>query len=278
MTDWLDIHRGSAPLIVSFPHTGTAIPMAIEARLISPWLGRKDADWWVHELYQPARTLRATTIRTDIARTVIDVNRDPSGKSLYPGQATTALCPLTTFDAEGLYRPGGEPDDAEVARRRGDYFDPYHAALSGEIARLRALHACVVLYDAHSIRSRIPHLFAGELPNFNIGTNGGDSCDPALTTAVERACAGSSFTRTTNGRFRGGWITRHYGQPKRGVHALQMELAMRSYLDEPEHSSLSEANWPPAYDPARASAVCAVLTKVMLACLDFARVRTGELR
>src|SRR5689334_15091783 len=139
MPDWLFIHRGDAPLIVSFPHTGTDIPAEIEAILVSPWLGRKDADWWVHLLYGFARDLGATTVRTGISRTVIDVNRDPSGASLYPGRTTTELCPTTTFDGEPLYLPGRGPDEAEIERRK-TYFAPYHQALNAEIERLRGSH------------------------------------------------------------------------------------------------------------------------------------------
>jgi N-formylglutamate deformylase len=172
--------------------------------------------------------LGATMMHTTISRTVIDVNRDPSGASLYPGQATTGLCPTETFDGEPLYREGRNPDSAEIERRRSDWFDPYHASLRSEIARLRAMHPRVVLYDAHSIRSVVPRLFDGSLPLFNIGTNSGASCDPALTEAVEAICRTSGST-AVNGRFKGGWITRHYGRPEDGVHAIQMELAMRGY-------------------------------------------------
>jgi N-formylglutamate deformylase len=269
MSEWLQIQRGSAPLIVSFPHTGTDIPAEIEERLVSAWLARKDADWWIHLLYDMARRLDATTIRTPMSRTVIDVNRDPSGASLYPGQATTDLCPLTTFDGEALYRPGGEPNASEIASRRERFFDPYHSTLFTEIERLRAAHGSVVLYDAHSIRSHVSRLFDGELPNFNIGTNNGATCDIALTESIEAACNDPSFTRVTNGRFRGGWTTRHYGQPARGVHAVQMELACRSYFDEPGET-LAPENWPPAYDEKRASQVRAVLDQVLRNCIQFA--------
>jgi N-formylglutamate deformylase len=268
MTDWLEIHRGEAPLVVSFPHTGTELPSAVAARMISPWLARKDADWWIHRLYDFAPTLGATTIRTSISRTVIDVNRDPSGASLYPGQATTELCPTTTFDGEPLYRTG-EPDSAEIAQRRAAWFEPYHAALRTELDRLRARHGKVVLYEAHSIRSVIPRLFEGQLPDFNIGTNSGASCDPALAAAVEAACDASGFTRVTNGRFKGGWTTRHYGRPSEGVNAIQMELACRSYMDEPE-GLLTSLIWPTLYDPARAAPMREALTQVLTACLDFA--------
>ncbi|HEY9235406.1 MAG TPA: N-formylglutamate deformylase [Phenylobacterium sp.] len=269
MTDWLQIHRGTAPLVVSFPHTGTEIPDRVAAQLISPWLARKDADWWIEQLYDFAPSLGATTVRTAVSRTVIDVNRDPSGASLYPGQATTDLCPTTTFDGEPLYR-AGEPDAAEIERRRVEYFDPYHAALRGELDRLLALHGKVVLYEAHSIRSVIPRLFEGELPNFNIGANAGRSCARELTAAVEAACDASPFSRVTNGRFKGGWTTRHYGQPGQGVHAIQMELACRGYMDEPPGPP-SPDNWPTPYEALRAGAMRAALTDVLNACLDFAK-------
>lgn len=269
--DWLEVRRGDAPLVVSFPHTGTEIPAEIEAQLISPWLARKDADWWIHRLYDFALDLGATTVRTAISRSVIDVNRDPSGASLYPGQATTDLCPTTTFDGEALYRDE-EPNKAEISRRRTAYFTPYHAALAEEIARLKQRHGAVVLYEAHSIRSRIPRLFDGELPNFNLGTNSGASCAPELTAAVEAACANRRFTQVTNGRFKGGWTTRHYGRPETGVHALQMELACRGYMDDPPEPP-TPANWPAPYSPIQAEPMRAALTEVLKACLAFAQAR-----
>jgi formiminoglutamase len=268
MSDWLEIHRGGAPLIVSFPHTGTDIPARIEPCLLSPWLARKDADWWVHRLYDMARGLGATTVRTSLSRTVIDVNRDPSGASLYPGQATTDLCPLTTFDGEPLYRPGREPDAAAIADRRARWHEPYHAALLAQVRRIREKHARVVLYDAHSIRSRVPRLFEGDLPNLNIGTYRGTSCDPLLARRIEAACEDPRFTRVTDGRFVGGWTTRRYGNPSHGVHAVQMELACRGYLDEPPVPD--SGNWPPPYDPDRAGPLRALLERVLRACVDFA--------
>jgi N-formylglutamate deformylase len=267
--DWLAVHHGDAPLILSFPHTGTEIPSAIEPALASLWLARKDADHWVDVLYDFAHALGATTIRTSLSRTVIDVNRDPSGASLYPGQTTTGLCPLETFAGEPLYKHGCAPDAAEIARRRAAFFDPYHAALSTQIERLRARHRCVVVYDAHSIRSREPRLFDGELPQFNIGTNGGATCDASLTKAVEMICDRSGMSRVTNGRFRGGWITRHYGKPQSGVHAIQMELAMRGYLREPAEP-LTDRNWPVPLDDTHASTLRIALRDILDACLAFA--------
>jgi formiminoglutamase len=273
--EWLQIHRDEAPLIVTFPHTGTDIPSAIEGQLISPWLGRKDTDWWVHDLYDFARDLGATTIRTAMSRTVIDVNRDPSGASLYPGQATTELCPTTTFDGELLYMAGQEPDEDHIAQRLDRFFTPYHRAVREEIARLRARHPAIVLYDAHSIRSTVPRLFDGLLPNFNIGTNSGASCAPALITSVEAVCDGTDFTRVTNGRFKGGWTTRHYGAPAGGVHAIQMELACRGYMEEPPHG-IGPATWPPPYSRAESAAMRAALKKILKACIAFAETAQPE--
>lgn len=267
---WLEVRRGDAPLIVSFPHTGTSIPPEIEGRLVSPWLARKDADWWIHQLYDFAADLGATTIRTLMSRTVIDANRDPSGVSLYPGKATTELCPTTTFDGEPLYRDGQGPDEAEIAARRARWFDPYHAAIAVEIARLRAQHGAVVLYDAHSIRSRIPRLFDGLLPNFNIGANSGASCDPAVTAAVEAACGASDFSHVVNGRFKGGYTTRHYGRPASGAHAIQMELACRGYMAEPDGDALP-GDWPPAYDETAAAPMRSVLRTVLQTLIETVR-------
>ena len=264
MRDWLNIAEGAAPLIVSVPHAGTAIPSEITG-LLSDALARHDADFHVGQLYAFARNLGATIIETAISRSVIDVNRDPSGASLYPGQATTSLCPETTFAGEPLYGDGQAPDTSEITRRRAVYFDPYHAALQAQIARLRAAHPAVVLYDAHSIRSHVPRLFAGELPQFNIGSFGGASCAPALTEAVAKQCTGHSHV--IDGRFKGGWITRAYGNPAVGVHAIQMELAMRGYLDE-------AGDWPPRWDVSRAASLQPVLRQILTACLSFAKDQT----
>jgi N-formylglutamate deformylase len=266
---WLSVLPGEAPLIVSMPHTGVDIPQDIESGLTSPWLARKDTDWWVNCLYDFACSLGATVIRTAISRTVIDCNRDPSGASLYPGQATTELCPTTTFDGEPLYQAGFLPDAAQIALRRSTFFDPYHAAIGGAITRLRARYTNIVLYDCHSIRSNIPRLFEGLLPNFNIGTNSGASCAPALTSAVEAACEGGGFTRVTNGRFRGGYTTRHYGRPTDGVHAIQMELACRGYMREPL-KAVAQGEWPTPYEDTVAAPMRAVLTRVLRACIGFA--------
>lgn len=260
---WLHVHEGAAPLVVSIPHAGTTIPAEIAPWLVSHELAIRDADWFIPELYAFAASLGATVVRTDISRTAIDVNRDPSGQSLYPGQATTGLCPTETFDDAPLYRPGQAPDGAEIERRREAYFQPYHAALSGQIARLRGVHPRIVLWDAHSIRSRVGRLFEGELPALNLGTFNGASADPAAVAVAERAMAASGFSHVTNGRFKGGWITRHYGRPADNVHALQMEIAQRAYMDEPAGLDL------PAWNPARAERLQEVLKGLLTDLIDW---------
>jgi formiminoglutamase len=245
------------------------MPVEVETRLVSPWLARKDTDWWLDQLYALAAVVDITIVHTAISRTLIDVNRDPSGRSLYPGQATTELCPRTTFDGEPLYRNSEVPSEAEIERRKARWFVPYHDALSAELERLRGAHDRVVLYDGHSIRSSVPRLFDGILPHFNIGTNGGASCAPELTTAVEAVCDATSFSRVTNSRFRGGFITRHHGKPQAGVHAIQMELACRSYLPEPI-GCVDETNWPPPFDGIYAGEMAAALGEVLAACVHFA--------
>ena len=266
---WLTVRRGLAPVLLCMPHTGTRIPPAIEAQLASAWLARKDTDWWIERLYEFAGRLGASIVRTGVSRTVIDPNRDPSGASLYPGQATTGLCPTTTFDGEPLYRAGCAPAADEIAARRHEYFEPYHRAIEEEIARLRRLHPALVLYDCHSIRSAVPRLFAGTLPHFNLGSFSGASCAASLTQRIEALCDGTDFSRVTNGRFKGGYTTRHYGRPQHGVHAVQMELACRGYLREPA-GAVDEGNWPCAWDEEFAAPMRAVLERILTACIGFA--------
>jgi N-formylglutamate deformylase len=264
--DWLIVERRDAPLIVSIPHAGTDL-LGFEPAFISPWLARKDADWRLDALYDFVAPLGATLVRTRLSRSIIDVNRDPSGASLYPGQATTELVPTITFDGEPLYRPRQAPDAAEIAERRRLYFDPYHAALAGEIARLRQKHQRVALFDAHSIRSIIPRLFDGELPVFNLGTNSGSSCDPELRKTIGAMLAASGQTSIIDGRFKGGWITRAYGRPSAGVEALQLELACRAYMQEPDHPA--QENWPTPIDEKRVAPTRATIKRVLEAILEY---------
>ncbi|MFT4045989.1 MAG: N-formylglutamate deformylase [Solimonas sp.] len=265
--DWLSLRRGNAPLLLSIPHAGTDL-RGLDGRFVSSWRARRDADWWLEDLYGFATSLDATVVRTTVSRSVIDVNRDPSGQSLYPGTATTEMCPTTTFDGEPLYTDGATLGNAEIDARRAQYFDPYHAALHNEVKRLRELHPRIVVYDCHSIRSRIPRLFDGLLPQFNIGSNGDLACDPALSAAVASVCAASPYSHVVNGRFKGGYITRSLGRPTEGVHALQMELACRGYLHEPD--DVSPANWPAPYESGYAAPLRAVLETVLERCVQFA--------
>ena len=266
--DWLSVRRGSAPLIVSIPHAGIDL-REFEQAFVDPWLARKDAVWRIEELYDFAQPLGATVVRTELSRSIIDVNRDPTGASLYPGLATTELCPTTTFDGEPLYRGGRAPDAAEIDERRRLFFEPYHVALGGEIARLREAFKRIVLFDAHSIRSSIPRLFDGDLPMFNLGTNSGSSCDPSLREAVAAVLAASSESTVVDGRFKGGWITRAYGRPEAGVEALQLELACRAYMSEPQRPTPD--NWPAPIDEPRARSTRATLERVLEAVLDEVR-------
>lgn len=263
--DWLRVHRGDAPLVIAFPHGGTDLA-GLDEQFVSPWHAQIDTDWWIADLYAFAAGFGATLVATDISRSVIDMNRDPSGASLYPGQATTELCPTTTFDGEPLYR-FDLPDEASITQRLNLYHRPYHDTLTAELDRLRAAHGKVVLYDAHSIRSHVPRLFDGELPQFNIGTNGGTTCAPELETIVANICAASGYSHVVNGRFKGGWTTRHYGRPDDGIHAIQMELAQRGYMAEPD--TITHTNWPSPLDPN--PAIRPLLEQVIAATLDFAK-------
>jgi N-formylglutamate deformylase len=268
--DWIVIERRDAPLIVSIPHAGVDL-LGFEQAFVNPWLARKDTDWLLDELYDFVAPLGATVLRTRLSRSIIDVNRDPSGASLYPGQATTELVPTTTFDGEPLYRAGLAPDAAEIAERRRIYFDPYHAALSAEIARLRRQHRRVGLFDAHSIRSVIPRLFDGELPAFNLGTNSGASCSPELREAVSEVLKASGESMIVDGRFKGGWITRSYGRPSEGVEALQLELACRAYMREPDRPAPD--NWPTPIDAKRAVPTRATIARLLETILSEVRDR-----
>lgn len=247
---------GSSPVILAFPHTGTYLPDDVAARLNEEGKRLRDTDWHIHELYEGLLP-GATSVRATFHRYVIDANRNPSGASLYPGQNTTGLVPLTDFDDNPIWLPGQEPDAAETARRLADWHAPYHGALAAEIERVRAVHGVAILYDCHSIRSVCPFLFEGVLPDMSIGTNSGASCSQAIEAATAEACAASGYSSVVNGRFKGGWTTRHYGRPADGVHAIQMELAQKTHL-------VSET--PPfAYDHGRAEGMRETLRNVLRA-------------
>ena len=253
------LQRGHAPLLISLPHDGSFIPDDIAARMQPAARRAPDTDWHVGRLYEPlAQALGASVLKPNASRYVIDLNRPADGHALYPGQRETGLVPAIGFDGEPLYRGGGEPDGAEIQRRINDYWRPYHQAIAQELARLCAEHGRAVLWEGHSIRSRVPMLFEGRLPDFNLGTAAGTSCDPALQARLQ-ACleSQSRFSFAVNGRFKGGYITRHYGTPATGVQAVQLELAQLNYMDEESF----------AYDEAKAPAVQDLIGRMLQACL-----------
>ncbi len=227
------LHRGSAPLLVSLPHDGTEVPDDIAVRLTPSARRVPDTDWHVSRLYAFANELGASMIVPAYSRYVIDLNRPRDNASLYPGQNTTGLCPIVQFTGEAIYKAGEEPSGAEIEERIKSYWQPYHDALSAEIARIRAARGRVVLWEGHSIRSVVPFLFEGRLPDFNLGTAGGASCSVALQSRlVEILAAERDHSYVVNGRFKGGYITRRYGEPAQDVEAIQLELAQRNYMDE----------------------------------------------
>ena len=257
--DIVTLHRGSAPLLVSLPHDGSAIPDALKARMTPAARAAPDTDWHVSRLYAFARDLGASILVPAYSRYVIDLNRGEDDTSLYPGQNTTGLVPLLRFTGEPVYLPGAEPDAGEVAARVERYWRPYHQALRGELDRLRALHARVVLWEGHSIRgSGLPFLFEGRLPDLNLGTATGASCTPALQARLEAVLAGQTdYDWVANGRFKGGHITRHYGAPAAGIEAVQLELSQRTYMDEVSFE----------YDESRASRLQPLLHRLLAATL-----------
>jgi len=227
----VSIRQGDGPVVLGVPHAGTDVPDDLMARLNDRGRERADTDWWVDRLYDGLLP-DATLVKALFHRYLIDANRDPAGTSLYPGQNTTALCPTTDFDGAPIWRPGEAPGADEIEARRAAYHAPYHAALAAEIARVKARHGVAILYDCHSIRSQVPYLFEGELPTLNIGDDRGTTCAPAAQQAAVEVARASGYSYVLNGRFKGGWTSRHYGRPADGVHALQMEIAQSAYMDE----------------------------------------------
>ncbi|MDR6819668.1 formiminoglutamase [Neorhizobium sp. 2083] len=267
-----EVRQGTSPVVLGFPHTGTDVPPAIWDRLNDNGRLLADTDWHIHQLYD-GLLADATTVRATFHRYVIDANRDPQGVSLYPGQNTTGLIPETDFDGKGIWAQGAEPTKADTADRLRDFHAPYHAALAAEIKRVKSIHGIAVLYDCHSIRSHIPFLFEGVLPDFNIGTDMGKTCAPAIEQgALAATTAASGYTNILNGRFKGGWTTRHYGRPQTGVHAIQMELAQSTHL---------AAESPPfAYDPTKAERLRVhlkdILTRIERTALDLASQKNNN--
>jgi N-formylglutamate deformylase len=264
--DVFTLHRGSRPLLLSLPHVGTVLPAALQPRLVPRALAVEDTDWHLERLYAFAKALGASVLVPRHSRYVVDLNRPPENLPMYPGINNTGLCPATFFTGDPLYQPGQAPDEAEVAQRVAVYWRPYHDALAGELARLKAAHGQVVLFDGHSILGRLPWLFDGQLPDLNLGTASGSSCAPALREALAAVLAAQSahtppYSVAVDGRFKGGHITRFYGRPADGVHAVQLEMSWRCYMDE----------GPPfAWRDERASAVQPLLQQLVQAMLAFA--------
>lgn len=231
--DTYTLYPGTTPLLVSLPHDGTALPEPIAARMTPAAQRVPDTDWHVSRLYAFARELGASMIVPRLSRYVVDLNRPPDDTSLYPGRNTTGLCPLVQFSGEPIYLPDQQPAADEIAERVTRYWRPYHDALAREIARIKHTHGRVVLWEGHSIRSIVPFLFDGRLPDFNLGTANGTSCSPALQQRLSAALdAQTDYSCVINGRFKGGYITRNYGTPNQGVDAVQLELAQCNYMDE----------------------------------------------
>jgi N-formylglutamate deformylase len=255
-------HQGTAPLLVSIPHMGTYIPPDIAKRMTSEALEVHDTDWHLDKLYSFARDMGASVLMATHSRYVVDLNRPQDGASLYPGQNVTGLCPIDTFDETPLYLSGGEPNEAEILVRIERYWRPYHNQLAGELKRLRIQHGKTVLWDAHSIRSVVPRFFVGTLPNFNLGTVDGASCSEALSTGLLDIAQGiPNQTAVLNGRFKGGHITRNYGDPENGIHAVQLELTQCSYMQE---------SMPFDYLPERSDSIRPHLIRLLQATIDFA--------
>ncbi len=226
-----DFQPGTTPLLVSMPHVGTQVPDDIGA-IMTPAAGQlPDTDWYVDKLYDFLPGMGVSILRANYSRYVVDLNRPPSGESLYPGQTVTGLCPTTLFTGEDIYRPGCTPDGDEIARRIEHYWTPYHQQIQQTLAHLRSRFGYAILWDAHSIKSEVPAFFTGTLPDFNWGTADGKSCSGSLGEALI-AAVHAKYSRVINGRFKGGFITREYGDPGRGIHAVQLELSQATYMSD----------------------------------------------
>ena len=257
------LYSGTTPLVLSLPHVGTVITDDLKDGYAERALQVEDTDWHLHTLYNFLGELGASVLMPSTSRYVIDLNRPPDDTPMYPGAANTELCPTHFFTGEPLYQPGQEPAPAERLRRRETYWQPYHSALAGELARLKAQHGFALLWDAHSIRTELPWLFEGRLPDLSIGTASGASADARIAEAAMQACASFPHISTVlNGRFKGGYITRHYGRPAHGIHAIQLEMCQHLYMQEVA---------PYAYDAEIASRIQPVLKKMVSSSLAACR-------
>lgn len=232
MTDPYILEEGDSPLLVSIPHDGHSLTPGMEKRLTTAARSLPDTDWHVRRLYEFASELGASRLVATYSRYVVDLNRPPSDVALYTGQVSTGICPAETFAGEGIYSPGNECTKTEKQDRVQRYWKPFHNRLVAELERIRNRFGYALLWDAHSIRSEIPNLFDGTLPNLNIGTNNGASCDVSLEKAIVSIAEKSELSWVLNGRFKGGHITRTYGNPTNNIHAIQLELGQNCYMNE----------------------------------------------
>ena len=247
--------RGTVPLVLSLPHTGVALPASLRANYVARALGVEDTDWHLTRLYEFAESLGVSIIAPRFSRYVIDLNRPPDNAPMYPGASNTELCPTRFFSGDALYLEARAPDAVEIERRRGTYWQPYHDALADELHRIREQFGYALLWDGHSIRSHIPWLFGGKLPDLNLGTASGASCSPSLRQKlVDEMQRHAAFTHAADGRFKGGFITRHYGHPEENIHAVQMEMCQSMYMEE---------SHPFAYDATRAAQAQPVLRRLL---------------
>lgn len=255
MTDLFRFTPGRKAVIVNVPHAGTVIPDDIAATLTAAGRAMPDTDWHVDRLYVAALQMGCAMMVATHSRIVADLNRDPGGAMLYPGASNTELCPTSTFADEPVYLDGKQPDTHEIERRRRTYWQPYHDKLAIEVEAIKAKHGHCILLDAHSIRSAVPRFFEGKLPDLNLGTADGKSCAPGLAEQVFATLRSApGFTAVHNGRFKGGYITRHYGRPDDRVHALQLEIGQSCYMDEAQ---------PQPYDAAASAPLRQVLSRLI---------------
>lgn len=260
-------HPGDTPLLVSIPHAGTHVPPEIAARLGPAARPLPDTDWHVDRLYDFLKEIGASVLCATHSRYVIDLNRPPDDTPLYPGAENTGLCPVTTFDNAPIYVAGAEPDGAEITARRERIWRPYHDRLRAALRALKARHGIAVLWDAHSIRSRVPRFFDGRLPDLNFGTGGGTSADPELPRRLAAVAAqAAGYSHVVDGRFKGGYITRAYGDPANQVHAIQLELSQITYMDEAA---------PYGFREDLAAGLRQVLRRLLQAALDWAHARAS---
>lgn len=254
MSDIYTLSQGNSPLLVSLPHAGTKIPSDLQARFTMKALLVEDTDWYLDILYDYVIADGASLIVPEFSRYVIDLNRPPENTAMYPGVNNTGLCPLTDFEGVFIYQTGCSPDAAEIEQRRQRYWLPYHSALAAELARIKAIHGFAVLLDGHSIKSSLPWLFEGKLPDLNIGTANGSSCAIELRNAIsELLNMQTDFSSVIDGRFKGGYITRHFGNPSQNIHAVQLEMCWSTYMRELT---------PFAIDPSRQPKISAFLQQL----------------